>query len=111
LGKENKKLLLSNVIISHLSDESRNNLNNLVFLESSYQKPLFDYISFCKHFDTSGLKTQYVFIKLKQIKLKEIKLKEIKLKEIKLKEIKLKEIKLKQMKLKQMKLKQIKLKI
>jgi hypothetical protein len=43
---------LFNVIISHLSDESKNNLkkihHNLII---SYQKPLFNYISFCKHLD------------------------------------------------------------
>src|ERR1700723_174108 len=46
----NKEFLL-NAIILQLSDESRNNLKSLgiYFLENSYQKPLFDYISFCKH--------------------------------------------------------------
>src|SRR6266542_934802 len=45
-----KKLLL-NVIISHLSDESKNNLKSkgLDFLTNSYQRPLFNYISFCRH--------------------------------------------------------------
>src|SRR5581483_2929265 len=46
-----RKKLLINLIISHLSDESRNNLKNqgIDFLTNSYQKPLFDYISFCRH--------------------------------------------------------------
>jgi hypothetical protein len=35
-----------NVIILHLSNESKNNLNK--FLKISYNRPLFDYISFCK---------------------------------------------------------------
>jgi hypothetical protein len=45
---------LFNVIISHLSDESRNNLRK--FLKNSYKRPLFDYISFCKTFDLFGIK-------------------------------------------------------
>ncbi|GBB83142.1 hypothetical protein RclHR1_00010024 [Rhizophagus clarus] len=46
---ENEKLFL-NVIISHLSDDSRDKLiQHTNFLKSSYRKPLFDYISFCKH--------------------------------------------------------------
>ncbi|CAB4444298.1 unnamed protein product [Rhizophagus irregularis] len=49
LGKGNEKLL-SNIIILHLSDNSRNNLiQHLNYLGSLYQKPLFGYISFCKH--------------------------------------------------------------
>ncbi|RGB28725.1 hypothetical protein C1646_767488 [Rhizophagus diaphanus] len=45
-----------NVIISHLSNESRNTLKNicidlLPFLTNPYQKPLFDYISFYRHLD------------------------------------------------------------
>ncbi|PKY61284.1 hypothetical protein RhiirA4_550909 [Rhizophagus irregularis] len=43
-----KKMLLK-VIISHLSDESRNNLNKQNLLINSYQRPLFNYIGFCKH--------------------------------------------------------------
>jgi hypothetical protein len=47
--KKGKEKLLLNVIISHLSNESKNNLiqNNLSI--NSYQKPLFNYITFCKH--------------------------------------------------------------
>ncbi|RIA92241.1 hypothetical protein C1645_820926 [Glomus cerebriforme] len=49
LKEENEKLLLT-IIISHLSDESRNNLSQGVdFLTHQYKKPLFDYISFCRH--------------------------------------------------------------
>jgi hypothetical protein len=51
LKKENEKLL-SNVIISHLSEESI----ILNFLKCSYKKPLFDYISFCKHFNLNEIK-------------------------------------------------------
>ncbi|RIA95066.1 hypothetical protein C1645_817183 [Glomus cerebriforme] len=48
--KEEKEKLLLNVIISHLSDKSRNNLSqDIDFLTNSYQRPLFNYISFCKH--------------------------------------------------------------
>ncbi|RIA80098.1 hypothetical protein C1645_882354 [Glomus cerebriforme] len=55
--KEGKEKLLLNVIISHLSDESKNNyssqninpFNLFNLFTKSYQKPLFNYISFCRH--------------------------------------------------------------
>jgi hypothetical protein len=46
---------LFNVIISHLSDESRNN-NLRKILKNSYKRPLFDYISFCKTLDLYYIK-------------------------------------------------------
>src|SRR5438094_5794505 len=51
-----KKLLL-NVIISHLSDESRDNLKSqgVDFLINPYQRPLFNYISFCRHLNLDKL--------------------------------------------------------
>ncbi|PKC54823.1 hypothetical protein RhiirA1_476619 [Rhizophagus irregularis] len=60
LKKGNEKKLL-NVIISHLSEESRNNLMLILsghynYLKGSYQKPLFDYISFCKHLNLNEIK-------------------------------------------------------
>ncbi|GBB91003.1 hypothetical protein RclHR1_01810006 [Rhizophagus clarus] len=56
LGKGNDKLLL-NVIFSHLSKESRDYLSRrLNFFTNSYQKPLFDYISFCKHLNFIEIK-------------------------------------------------------
>ncbi|CAB4444282.1 unnamed protein product [Rhizophagus irregularis] len=49
LVRENE-ILLFDIIISHLSNDSRDNLIQYFnFLKNSYQKPLFDYISFCKH--------------------------------------------------------------
>src|SRR5947207_10467223 len=53
---EGKKLLL-NVIISHLSDESRDNLKSqgIDFLTNPYQRPLFNYISFCRHLNLNNL--------------------------------------------------------
>ncbi|GBC04757.1 hypothetical protein RclHR1_05850006 [Rhizophagus clarus] len=48
LQKKNKKSLLK-IIISHLSDESINNLSQQNLSINSYQKPLFNYISYCKH--------------------------------------------------------------
>jgi hypothetical protein len=53
--KTQREGLLLNVIISHLSDKSRNNLKNknISFL---YQKPLFDYISFCRHLNLDAIK-------------------------------------------------------
>ncbi|PKK79004.1 hypothetical protein RhiirC2_842986 [Rhizophagus irregularis] len=48
LKKENETLLL-NVIISHLSNVSRNKIGRHKLLTNSYQEPLFDYISYCRH--------------------------------------------------------------
>jgi hypothetical protein len=56
--KRNLSLLLFNVIISHLSDESKSNLKfnqSIDFLIISYQKPLFNYISFCKHLNLKAI--------------------------------------------------------
>ncbi|GES74746.1 hypothetical protein GLOIN_2v1785437 [Rhizophagus clarus] len=49
--KKKKKLLL-NVIVSHLSNESKNDLmsQGIDFLINCYQRPLFDYISFYREF-------------------------------------------------------------
>src|SRR4051812_43171181 len=47
--KVEKVKILLNTIISHLSNESRNNLSQHDLVIYSYQKPLFDYISFCRH--------------------------------------------------------------
>jgi hypothetical protein len=46
-----RKILLLNVIVSHLSDELKNNLKNqgIDFLTNSPQKPFTDYISLCRH--------------------------------------------------------------
>src|SRR6266536_605332 len=55
LGHRKKKLLL-NVLLFHLSDELRNDLNqHFSFLTNSYQKPLFDYISFCRHLNLNEI--------------------------------------------------------
>lgn len=48
LEKKYKKLLL-NVIISHFSDETKNYLRQCDSLIYLYERPLFNYISFCKH--------------------------------------------------------------
>ncbi|RIA94149.1 hypothetical protein C1645_818433 [Glomus cerebriforme] len=54
--KREKEELLLNVIISHLSEESRKNLSQSInFLKNSYQKPLFDYISFCRHLNINQI--------------------------------------------------------
>ncbi|GBC10269.1 hypothetical protein RclHR1_00950006 [Rhizophagus clarus] len=47
--RKGKDRLLLNVILSHLSNESKNNLIQNNILINSYQRPLFDYISFCRH--------------------------------------------------------------
>ncbi|GBB85367.1 hypothetical protein RclHR1_11910003 [Rhizophagus clarus] len=52
---ERKELLL-NVIISHLSDESRNNLSSQeINILTKYQKPFFNYISLCRHLNFNEL--------------------------------------------------------
>jgi hypothetical protein len=48
--KEADRYLLK-VIISHLSDKLKKKLN----IDNSYKKPLFDYISFCKHLNLSKI--------------------------------------------------------
>ncbi len=55
--EELKKNSLLNIIISHLSDELRNNLRSqdVDFLSNSYKRPLFNYISFCKHLNLDNL--------------------------------------------------------
>ncbi|GBB83140.1 hypothetical protein RclHR1_00010022 [Rhizophagus clarus] len=58
LKKGNEKLL-SNVILSHLSEESRNKLilnDHYNFLKNLNQKPLFDYINYCKHLHLNEIK-------------------------------------------------------
>jgi hypothetical protein len=49
--KRDKEKSLLNIIISHLSDDSRKLLTKKKLLKKSYrhQKPLFNYISFCRH--------------------------------------------------------------
>ncbi|PKK71476.1 hypothetical protein RhiirC2_778368 [Rhizophagus irregularis] len=58
------EILLINVIISHLSDESKNNLfiqNNDLF-KVLFQKLLFNYISFCRHLNLSSISWIIYFI-------------------------------------------------
>ncbi|GBB88549.1 hypothetical protein RclHR1_15090008 [Rhizophagus clarus] len=52
-----EKGLLLSVIISHLSDESKNNLRNqgANILSNAYQRPLFNYISCCRHLSLNSL--------------------------------------------------------
>jgi hypothetical protein len=50
MGKEKS---LFNIMISHLSDELRNNLSKI--LKISYKRPLFNYISFCKSLNVSKI--------------------------------------------------------
>ncbi|CAG8735801.1 20766_t:CDS:1, partial [Rhizophagus irregularis] len=54
--KNGKERSLLNVIISHLSKESRNNLGqHFDFLIDSYQNSIFDYISFCRHLNLNEI--------------------------------------------------------
>src|SRR5436305_4443635 len=53
--KEGEEELLFNVIISHLSDESKSNLKSQGINFSYQQRPLFDYISFCRHLNLSEI--------------------------------------------------------
>jgi hypothetical protein len=50
--KQRKQKLFLNVIISHLSDKTRNNLIQNIdsdFLKKSYKEPYFDYIRYCRN--------------------------------------------------------------
>ncbi|RIA82240.1 hypothetical protein C1645_513276 [Glomus cerebriforme] len=50
LDRSRKDVSLLSVIVSYFSKELRNNLRqNIIFLKNSYQRPLFNYINFCKH--------------------------------------------------------------
>src|SRR5438034_4068147 len=57
--KKEKEKMLFNIIISHLSDELKNNLkiqsNNNNILINSYKRPLFNYIRFCRHLNLKYL--------------------------------------------------------
>ncbi|CAG8604029.1 14629_t:CDS:2 [Rhizophagus irregularis] len=68
----NEKILLDK-IISHLSDESRNNIKKLgIDLPTNlYKKPLFNYISFCRHLNLNAIK-RIIINSRKKIILKEI---------------------------------------
>ncbi|GBB93256.1 hypothetical protein RclHR1_02140009 [Rhizophagus clarus] len=57
LNKKKVLLNVSNVIFSHLSDESRNNLKNqgVDFSTSHHEKLLFNYIRFLRHLDLNSL--------------------------------------------------------
>jgi hypothetical protein len=52
-----KEKFLLDVIILHLSEESKNKLKNqsINFSLNSYNKPLFNYIDFCKHLNLNGI--------------------------------------------------------
>src|SRR4051794_27828994 len=52
-----KKRNLLNVIISHLPDETINDLisQGIYFSTNSYKKPLFNYINFCKHLNLNAI--------------------------------------------------------
>src|SRR6266498_1962212 len=77
--KNKKKRLLLKVIISHFSDELKKNLKKHIqnkkndFLTNSYQRPLFDYISFCKHLN---------LIRIQEIICKEFRMKRIIMNEV-----------------------------
>jgi hypothetical protein len=52
-----KEKFLLDIIILHLSEESRNKLKNqsIDFSLNSYNKPLFNYINFCKHLNLNAI--------------------------------------------------------
>jgi hypothetical protein len=64
---QKKERLLLKIIISYLSDETRNNLSqHYNFFTNSYKKPLFNYISFCRYLDLEiieKLLTNYIYFK------------------------------------------------
>src|SRR5436190_2121313 len=59
------KCVLSNVILFHLSEESRDILKNqgINLFTETYQQPLFNYISFWRHFDLIFLEYIDSFVK------------------------------------------------
>ncbi|PKC06860.1 hypothetical protein RhiirA5_418991 [Rhizophagus irregularis] len=62
-----KKDRLSSVIISHLSNVSRNKIGNHNLLTNSYQKPSLNYIKYCKHLDLNEIHKMFCkesFIKI-----------------------------------------------
>ncbi|GBB94114.1 hypothetical protein RclHR1_22950002 [Rhizophagus clarus] len=63
--------ILFNVILLHLSKESRNNLKNQKInpFIKTYRKPLFNYISFWRHFDLCFLERVMNDFKMKNSKL------------------------------------------
>src|SRR4051812_7552247 len=56
LTKGKEKLLL-NVIISHLPEKLKNDLRSqgINFLRNSYQRPLLDYVRFCRHLNLNEI--------------------------------------------------------
>ncbi|PKY53283.1 hypothetical protein RhiirA4_471403 [Rhizophagus irregularis] len=52
---DDKNTLFSYVIISHLSNVSRNKIEEHKLLTTSYQSPLFNYISFCRHLNLNEI--------------------------------------------------------
>jgi hypothetical protein len=48
-------LLLLSIIMSHFSNVSRNKMGEYKFLVDFYQKPLFNYISYCRHLNLNEI--------------------------------------------------------
>src|SRR6266496_1779201 len=51
---------LLEIIISNLSKESKDNIITQNYLKNLYQKPLFNYISFCKYLDLNKLERMII---------------------------------------------------
>ena len=50
-----ESILLFNVILSHLSEKSRENLKQFDLFAVAHQQPLFNYIRFCRYLDLYNL--------------------------------------------------------
>src|SRR3954468_5935478 len=62
--KNKRDGLLRSVIISLLSKKSKNDLENRIGIQystNSYQKPLFNYISFCRHLNLYEIDRMFNF--------------------------------------------------
>ena len=67
-----ESILLFNVILSHLSEESKENLKQKIDLSAvAHQQPLFNYISFCRYLNLyilgGQIRMEYYFRRIQNI--------------------------------------------
>ncbi len=74
-----KSILLFNVILSHLSEESRENLKQFDLFAVAHQQPLFNYIRFCRYLDLYNLGQMMMMRLLERVTTEENDFKESKI--------------------------------